>query len=42
MNGLRHSCTTSAFYRTVAVLKKNGLKCFIIVKYDTTEGQGQT
>ena len=39
MNDLRHSCTTAAFYRTVAVLKKDGLKCYIIV--NTAEGQGQ-
>ena len=39
MNNVRHSCTAVAFYRTVAVLKKDRLKCYIIVN---GQGQAQT
>ena len=38
MNDLIHSCTTLAFYRTVAAEKMAVLKCYIIVN---TQGQGQ-
>ena len=39
MNDLRLSCRTAVCYGTVAVVKKDGLKCYIIV--NTAEGQGQ-